>query len=102
MLFNVERKIFLLIKLLFFSCNGTGMIPSHYLRCPKCGGQGEGLLKDCHLCDDLCYVTEPYVPCPRCRGSGDNSRVGILDCAVCHGAGFIRSSQAGMGMGMGY
>ena len=78
------------------------MIPAHFLKCPRCYGEGKGLLRDCKLCDDLCYVTEPYYPCPRCGGSGDNSRVGILDCAVCNGAGYIRGSQMGMGMGMGY
>lgn len=78
------------------------MIPANYYRCPRCGGEGKGLLRDCKLCDDMCYVTEPYVPCSRCGGSGDRTRIGILDCPLCHGAGFHRASQVGMGMGMGY
>ena len=39
------------------SCKGTGFIPASYRPCPRCGGEGKGVLRDCRLCDDLCYVT---------------------------------------------
>ena len=44
-----------------YSCKGTGFIPTSYRPCPRCGGAGKGIFKDCRLCDDLCYVTEPWI-----------------------------------------
>ena len=87
-----------IIKLIYKnSCKGTGYIPSHYRPCPRCGGQGKGLLKDCRLCDDLCYVTEPWVQCQVCFGKGKQGNLGALsqDCTACNGFGF---TKPGMGV----
>ena len=57
-------------------------------------------MRDCRLCDDLCYVTEPWVQCQLCLGSGRRGHLGDLapDCTACNGVGFVKP---GMGMGMG-
>ena len=84
------------------SCKGTGYIPSNYRPCPRCRGQGKGLLKDCRLCDDLCYVTEPWIQCQVCYGKGKQGNLGVLsqDCTACNGIGFTKPGM-GVNMGMG-
>ena len=97
---NAERK-FKTFYLIICSCHGSCYIPANYLRCPKCGGQGEGIITDCKLCNDLCYVTEPYVPCTAC---GTKGNAGILrNCSVCNGLGFVaqRLIMGNMGGGFG-
>ena len=84
----------------FYSCKGTGFIPASYKPCPKCGGAGKGVLRDCRLCDDLCYVTEPWVPCNVCFGKGVRGNMGEIlspDCYNCRGVGYLK---AGFGAGM--
>ena len=80
-----------------YSCKGTGYIPANYRPCPRCGGQGKGILKDCRLCDDLCYVTEPWIQCQVCYGKGKQGNLGVLsqDCTACNGIGF---TKPGMGV----
>ena len=83
------------------ACKGTGYIPANYRPCPRCGGQGAGVLKDCRLCDDLCYVTEPWVQCQVCYGKGKQGNMGILsqDCTACNGIGF---TKPGLGVNQGF
>ena len=82
----------------YHSCKGTGYIPASYKPCPRCGGQGQGVLKDCRLCDDLCYVTEPWIQCQVCLGKGKQGNMGVLslDCTACKGIGF---TKPGLGFG---
>ena len=83
-------------------CKGTGFIPAHYQPCPRCHGQGKGLLRDCRLCDDLCYVTEPWVQCQVCFGSGRQGHLGDLspDCTACRGVGYTKPGMGVGGFGM--
>ena len=94
---SVNHIIFNIKK---YSCKGTGFIPASYRPCPRCGGEGKGILRDCRLCDDLCYVTEPWVQCQVCFGSGRQGHLGDLspDCTACRGVGFVKP---GFGMGVG-
>ena len=87
-------KLYLIYK---YSCKGTGYIPSHYKPCPWCHGHGKGILKDCRLCDDLCYVTEPWVQCQVCYGKGKQGNLGALsqDSHARNGVGF---TKPGMGV----
>ena len=57
-------------------------------------------MRDCRLCDDLCYVTEPWVQCQVCFGSGRQGHLGDLspDCTACRGVGYVKP---GFGMGAG-
>ena len=79
------------------SCKGTGYIPSNYLPCPRCRGQGKGLLQDCRLCDDLCYVTESWIPCQICQGKGKQGGLLSGDCSACNGVGY---NKPGMGINL--
>ncbi len=56
------------------------------------------MFRDCRLCDDLCYVTEPWVQCQVCFGSGRQGHLGDLspDCTACRGVGY---TKPGMGIG---
>ena len=49
-------------------------------------------MKDCRLCDDLCYVTEPWIQCQVCYGKGKQGNLGVLsqDCTACNGIGFTK------------
>ena len=86
--------------ILKYRCKGTGFIPATYRPCPRCRGEGKGVLRDCRLCDDLCYVTEPWVQCQVCFGSGRQGHLGDLspDCTACRGVGYVKP---GFGMGAG-
>ena len=86
--------------ILKYRCKGTGFIPASYRPCPRCRGEGKGVLRDCRLCDDLCYVTEPWVQCQVCFGSGRQGHLGDLspDCTACRGVGYVKP---GFGMGAG-
>ena len=80
-----------------FRCKGTGFIPATYRPCPRCGGEGKGVLRDCRLCDDLCYVTEPWVQCQVCFGRGRQGHTELSpDCYACRGVGFVKP---GFGVG---
>ena len=81
-----------------YSCKGTGFIPASYRPCPRCGGAGKGVFKDCRFCDDLCYVTEPWIQCTVCYGKGKNGNMGMLspDCYACRGIGYVKP---GFGVG---
>ena len=70
--------------------------------CPRCWGAGKGLLRDCRLCDDLCYVTEPWVQCQVCFGSGRQGHLGDLspDCSACRGVGYTKPGMGVGGLGM--
>ena len=64
------------------------------------------MLRDCRLCDDLCYVTETWIRCQVCQGSGRQGHLGDLspDCTACNGVGFTKPGMgvaAGYGMGYG-
>ena len=67
--------------------------------CPRCGGEGKGILRDCRLCDDLCYITEPWVQCGVCFGRGKSGHLGDLspDCYACRGVGY---TKPGYGVGV--
>ena len=86
-----------------YRCKGTGFIPAHYQPCPRCRGQGRGVLRDCKLCDDLCYITEPWIACQVCGGSGKQGHLGDLspDCTACRGVGYTKPGM-GVGVGAGY
>ena len=72
-------------------------MPAHYQPFPRCHGQGKGLLRDCRLCDDLYYVTEPWVQCQVCFESGRQGHLGDLspDCTAYRRVGY---TKPGMGV----
>ena len=95
---SVKYLLIFIINIKLYSCKGTGFIPASYQPCPRCGGEGKELFKDCRLCDDLCYVTEPWIQCNVCFGKGKSGHLGVLspDCYACRGVGYVKP---GFGVG---